>query len=203
MARRALVTPLLIAAGFCAVVQSAGAAQTFPTSPNAPNLPGLTLNGQAQTLTAQMANWAVNDSQALFSNGWNVTVNGRTGSGLSPVFKVWCPGPSACGGDAAGYVTGGSTLAANSLVLNSTGATFTGGLGTTPTHSCNAGCNVDSAAPVKVASEGSAIVGIGTWTTSGYSATSLTLSVPTTIRIPLQAGEIYHVDLVWTLSSGP
>jgi hypothetical protein len=31
----------------------------------------------------------------------------------------------------------------------------------------------------------------------------VTLSVPTTVRKPLQAGEVYHLDVVWTLISGP
>jgi hypothetical protein len=29
------------------------------------------------------------------------------------------------------------------------------------------------------------------------------LSVPTTILKPPQIGEVYHVDLVWTLTTGP
>jgi len=38
--------------------------------------------------------------------------------------------------------------------------------------------------------------------TTGFSASSLSLSTPTTLRA-LPEHQIYHVDLVWTLSSGP
>jgi hypothetical protein len=185
----------------CAFASSqAFAALSFGTAPNVPNLPGVTLNGQAQTVNAQMANWSV--SQTILALGWNVTVNGDSSAGHSAVFKVYCPGPSACGPDAVGYVSGGATMSANSLTLNSTGATFSGVGVPAPTHSCNSGCNVDTASAVKVASAAT-LVGLGTATTSGYSSTSLALAVPTTLRAPLQSGEVYRVDLVWTLSSGP
>ena len=178
---------------------SASAAVSFSTAPNAPNLPSVTLNGQAQTINATMANWGV--SQTATQSGWNVTVQGDTAAGKSAVFKVYCPNAS-CGPDPTGYVAGGTTLPANSLKLNSTGAGWTGGTGTQPTHSCGSGCNMDAAAPVKVASASTA-VGLTTWTTSGYAATSLALSAPTTIRRPPQTGEVYRVDLLWTLSTGP
>jgi hypothetical protein len=29
------------------------------------------------------------------------------------------------------------------------------------------------------------------------------VTVPTTIRTPTQPGEVYNVDLVWTLNGGP
>jgi hypothetical protein len=178
----------------------ASAAVSFSTAPNAPNLPSVTLNGQAKTLNAAMANWGV--TQTTIQSGWNVTVQGDASAGKSAVFKVYCPNAS-CGTDTGpAYVTGGSTLAANSLKLNSTGASWTTGTGTAPTHSCNAGCNVDAAAPVKVASA-STSVGLTTWSTIAYSATSLALSVPTTIRTPKQTGEVYRLDLIWTLNTGP
>jgi hypothetical protein len=141
----------------------------------------------------------------LGSPGWNVTVKGDSSAGHSPVFKVYCPGPGACGPDAVGYVTGGSTLPASSLTLNSTGALWTGGLLPVPSHTCNSGCKLDSATAVKVASEGAAPLGLslGTWTASNYAANSLSLAIPTTLRVPGQAGEVYRVDLVWTLGSGP
>ena len=97
-----------------------------------------------------MANFSVADATGSGS-GYNVTVAGDGPSG-SAVFKEYCPG-GACG--SAGYVTSGKTLAANSLTLNSTSATFSaqnGTTGTAPTHSCNSGCFVDSASPVKVIS---------------------------------------------------
>lgn len=177
----------------------ASAAVSFTTAPNAPNLASLTLNAQAQTRNATMANWAA--TQTTSQTGWNVTVIGDTTAGKSPVFKVYCPNAS-CGSDPNGYVTGGAALPSNSLQLNSTGAGWTGGSGTKPTHTCSAGCNMDSASAVKVASA-STSVGLTTWTTTGYSATSLALSAPTTIRNPPQTGEVYRLDLVWTLNTGP
>lgn len=177
----------------------ASAAVSFSTAPNAPNLPSVTLNGQAQTINGTMANWGV--TETLIQSGWNVTVQGDTAAGKSAVFKDYCPNAS-CGPDPTGYVAGGATLPANSLTLDSTGATWTGGTPPRPTHTCNSGCSLDAATPVKVASS-STVVGLSTWTTSGYGATSLALSVPTTIRRPPQTGEVYRVDLLWTLSTGP
>ena len=178
---------------------TASAAVAFSTAPNAPNLPAITLNAQARTVNATMANWGA--SQTTSATGWNLTVQGDSSAGKSAAFKVYCPNAS-CGPDPTGYVTGGATLPANSLKLNSTAAGWTGGVGTKPTHSCNAGCDMDSASAVKVASA-STSVGLTTWTTTAYSATSLALSLLTTIRTPPQTGEIYRVDLLWTLTTGP
>ena len=197
--RYALAAACLALALASAMPSAAGAAVAFSTAPNVPNLAAVTLNAQAKTVNGTMANWSA--QQTGSQTGWNVTVQGDASAGKSAVFKVYCPNAS-CGTDPAGYVAGGSTLAANSLKLTSTGAGWTGGTGTQPTHSCGAGCNVDSAAAVKIASA-STTVGLTTWTTSAYSATSLALSVPTTTRTPKQAGEVYRVDLVWTLTTGP
>ena len=54
------------------------------TAPDVPNLPALTLNGQAQTLNAQMNNYSVSDGSGSGS-GWNVTVNGDSTAGKSAV----------------------------------------------------------------------------------------------------------------------
>jgi hypothetical protein len=196
--RRGLALILVLALA-AVTPASAGATVAFSTAPDAPNLPSVTLNAQAQTVNATMANLGV--SQTSTKTGWNVTVQGDSSAGKSPVFKVYCPNAS-CGPDGNGYVTGGATLPANSLGLNSTGAGWTGGSGAQPTHTCNSGCNVDSSTAVKVASA-STSVALTTWTTTGYSATSLALSVPTTIRRPPQTGEVYRVDLLWTLNTGP
>jgi hypothetical protein len=171
----------------------------FGTSPDVPNLNGVTLNGQSQTTNSTMANFSVADATGSGS-GWNVTVAGDGPSG-SAVFKEYCPG-GACG--SAGYVTSGKTLAANSLTLNSTSASFTaqnGTTGTAPTHSCNAGCFVDSASPVKVISAATS-AGMGTYLTNGYTASSLTLATPSNTSV-LPTNEVYRVNLVWSLNSGP
>jgi hypothetical protein len=178
---------------------------TFGTAPDVPSLPGLTLNGQSQTLNAQMNSFSVADATGSGS-GWNLTVNGDGSAGKSAVFKQYCSnGGSACGSDAANsYVTAGATLAANSVTLSSTSAGFTaqnGTTGTAPTHQCGSACNVDSAAAVKIVSAASG-AGMGTYQANGYLATGLALNAPTTIK-SLPANEIYRVDLLWTLSSGP
>jgi hypothetical protein len=177
-------------------------ALAFGTAPDVPNLPGLTLNGQAQTLNAAMNNFSVVDATGSGS-GWHVSVQGDSSALHSAVFKQYCT-QALCGTDALGYVTSGSTLAADSLVLSSTGASFTalnGTTGTAPTHQCGSGCNVDSASAVNVVSAATN-AGMGTYSTASYGASSLALSAPTTVK-SLPANEVYRVDLVWTLSSGP
>jgi hypothetical protein len=183
-----------------ALAQAASATVSFSTAPNTPNFAAVTLNGQAQTKNATMGNWGVtmNGQQS----GWNVTVNGDNTSGHSAVFKQYCPNTT-CGTDSGpAYITGGQTLAASSLKLTSTGASWTGNTGTTPSHVCGSGCFMDTLSAVKIASA-STSVSTGTWSTTGYSATSLAASIPTTTRFLSQSGEVYRVDLVFTLNSGP
>jgi hypothetical protein len=172
----------------------------FDVAPDAVNLPSVTLNGQAQTTTTQMNNFAVDDTTGSGS-GWNVTSAGDGTGGKSAVLKQYCTNAGGCGADPFGYVSGGYTLPAASLKLTSTGASFTGANGTAPTFQCSAGCSLDAAAPTKVASA-AAGAGLGPWQTSGFSATSLSLSTATTLRA-LPANEIYRADLLWTLGSGP
>jgi hypothetical protein len=172
----------------------------FDVAPDAVNLPGVTLNGQAQTTTAQMSNFAVDDTTGSGS-GWNVTVAGDASGGKSPVLKRYCTQAGGCGADPLGYVTGGQTLPANSLKLSSTGASFTGANGTAPTLQCGAPCSVDSASATKIASA-AAGAGLGPWQSTGFGASSLSLSTATTLRA-LPANEVYRADLIWTLGSGP
>jgi WxL domain surface cell wall-binding len=177
----------------------------FGTAPDVPNLPALNLNGQAQTLNATMNSFSVADSTGSGS-GYNVTVVGDTAGGKSPVFKQYCSNSgSACGADASfAYVAGGQQLAANSLTLNSTGAAISaqnGSTGSGPTHQCNSGCFVDVGSATKVLSA-AANAGMGTFQTNSWTATSLALSAPTSVK-SLPTNEIYHADLVWSLNSGP
>jgi hypothetical protein len=177
----------------------------FTTVPDAPNLPALTLNGQQQTLNATMGNFGVSDSTGSGA-GWNVTVAGDNTGGKSSVFKAYCTNAGGCGAHPFGYVTGGATLAQNTLTLNSTGAGFSAQNGTTgvaPTHQCNTPCNVDTApgSPVKVISA-AAGAGMGSYLTTSYSGTSLAAITPSTTAA-LLANEVYRVDLLWTLSTGP
>jgi WxL domain surface cell wall-binding len=177
----------------------------FTTAPDVPNLPALTLNGQAQTLNATMNNFGVTDPTGSGA-GWNVSVSGDNTGGKSAVFKQYCTQAGGCGGDPFGYVSGGATLSANSITLNSTSAGFTaqnGTTGTAPTHQCNSGCFVDvaPASPVKVVSAAVG-AGMGTYATNGWTATSIAASTPSTVSA-LPANEVYRVDLLWTLGSGP
>ena len=169
----------------------------FVTAPKLPALPLVTLNAKAQTVTTTMNSFSVSDTR-FTKSGWNVTVIGQSGTGKSAVFAQYCPKVK-CGTDATGYVTGGRTLAANSLQLTSSGATFTGGTGSTPKLMCSTTCNVDSATAVKVAS---AETSESTWTAGGWSTTSLKLSTPTTLRV-LANEEVYRVNVLWTLATGP
>jgi hypothetical protein len=172
----------------------------FDVGPDAAALPAVTLNGQAQTVSAQMSNFAVDDTTGSGS-GWNMTVAGDASGGKSAVFKQYCTQAGGCGADPLGYVTGGQTLPAGSLKLSSTGASLTGANGTAPTFQCSSACSVDAAAPTKIASA-AAGAGLGPWQTTGFGASSLSLSTATTLRA-LPANEIYRTDLLWTLSSGP
>jgi hypothetical protein len=177
---------------------------TFDPAPTLPSLGTITLNGQAQNKTAQMNNFGVNDTTASPS-GWNVTVVGDSSAGKSAVFKQYCNnGVSACGSDPANsYVSGGRVLPADSLTLNSTGASWTGGTGSAPTFPCGGGaCAIDAASATKIASAANGSAGTGLWSTSGFSASSVKLSTASTLRA-LPANEIYRLDVVWSLNSGP
>jgi hypothetical protein len=177
----------------------------FTTAPDVPNLPALTLNGQAQTLNATMNAFGVDDATGSGS-GWNLTVSGDNAGGKSAVFKRYCTQAGGCGADAFGYVAGGATLAADTITLNSTSAGFTaqnGTTGTAPAHQCNSGCFVDTvpASPVKIVSAATG-AGMGTYATTGWTGTSVAALAPSTITA-LPANEVYRVDLLWTLGSGP
>jgi hypothetical protein len=64
----------------------------------------------------------------------------------------------------------------------------------------NTPCAVDSPTPSTIATESSGSL-VATWSTTGFSASSLTLSAPTTLKV-LPASEVYRVDIVWTLGTG-
>jgi hypothetical protein len=190
-----LLSGLILPAGASAV-----GSLTFATAPTLPTLPGVTLAAKSQTVNTTMTNFAISDTRGTKS-GWNIAAAGQSGVGKSAVFAQYCPNAT-CGSDPEGYVTGGQTMAAGSLRLTSTSAKFSGGTGAAPTFKCGAGCAVDAAAPVKIASAATGGAGESTWTTSGFSAASLSLSLPTTLRT-LPNTEVYRVNIIWTLASGP
>lgn len=182
-------------------------------APDIPALGAVTLTAARQDRHAQMPAWEVRDTRAA-QLGWHVTAQGDGSAGRSAVFSEYCTdgtvtngcSTAVAGGPGPGYVTGGAALAAASLRLDSTGASFTP-QGTTqnllpPQHVCSAGCALDTTAGVSVAS---AAVGaaLGTWRAEGYSATSLSLALPTTVRFIGAANKVYRLDLLWTLVSGP
>jgi len=175
---------------------------SFSTVPAMPTLSSVTLKAEAQTTSSAMTNFGVADATGSGS-GWNVTVAGQSGTKKSAVFAQYCA-KALCGSEAEGYVAGGATLPANSLTLNSTGASLAaqgGSSGTAPTLQCSASCNVDSASAVKIVSAAEK-AGMGTFLTSGWSGTSLALATPSTLKL-LPNEEVYRVNLLWTLSTGP
>ena len=195
-------TACLIAFAFALGLRTdaAQAAFEFGTAPKLPTLTGVTLNAKSQTVDTSMTNFSVTDTRGTKS-GWNVTVMGQSGTGKSAVFAQYCP-KALCGSDAEGYVASGQKMAAGSLTLNSTGAKFTSLTGTAPTLQCSTACKVDSATAVKIASAATGGAGEGTWTTTGFTTTSLALAVPTTLRA-LKNEEVYRVNILWTLTTGP
>jgi hypothetical protein len=212
-----LAAAIAVACALAALMPAAGLAATaedktqfevkagslsFSTTPAMPTLSAVTLTGAAQTTNTTMTNFGIDDATGSGS-GWNTTVAGQSGSEKSAVFAQYCP-TATCGSDTKGYVPSGATLPANSLTLNSTGASFSaqgGTTGTAPTLQCSSACNVDSATAVKIASA-AVNAGMGTWLTTGFSGTSLALSTPSTLKL-LSNGEVYRVNLLWTLGTGP
>jgi hypothetical protein len=169
------------------------------TAPTLPTLSGVTLNGQTQTTFTLWTN-AMKITSSGTNNGWNLTVNGNAAGGRSAVFKQYCPNAT-CGTDTGpGYVGGGFTLPADSLTLNTGGASWTGAA-PRPAYQCSVSpfCTIDHATATKVVSA-STSVALATWTGSGSSV--LSLATPASLR-KLQTGEVYRVDVLWTLSSGP
>jgi hypothetical protein len=193
------VTAAILLQSACLAVPQSASALAFTTAPALPALPTVALNARAQVTNAQMNNFGVSD---LLGGGWNITVAGNTAAGTSPSFAQYCPNSEGCGGDAFGYVPGGATLPADSLTLNTAGASFTTLLGGPATFSCNGTpCAIDSTTPSKIATESAGTIA-ATWTTTGFSSTSLALSTPTTLKV-LPAAEVYRLNVVWTLNTGP
>jgi hypothetical protein len=197
--RRAVSIAMAVLTFVLAASNARATSVSYSTAPSLGSLSGVTLDGKAQT-TVTLWNLNTNPfaiTSSAPNNGWNLTVQGNGGAG-SAVFKQYCPNAT-CGTDSGpGYVPGGFTLAANSLTINTSGAGWTGAA-PKPTYQCNTSCNVDSASAVKIVSASNSVA-LATWTASG--SASLSLSTPTTMH-KLQTNEVYRVNLVWTLSSGP
>jgi len=195
--------PLAALACTCAALAFAAPAMgafEFSGVPALPALAAVTINGKAQTLNATMTTFGVTDTRGTKS-GWNLTAQGQSGVGKSAVFAQYCP-KAKCGTASEGYVPSGRALAPGNLTLNSTGAKFLGGTGAAPTFPCSAGCSLNSASAVKVATAATGGAGEGTWKASGFSASSLSLAVASTM-FALPSEEVYRVNVLWTLSTGP
>ena len=104
-------------------------------------------------------------------------------------------------GSYAGCIAGALSKGEYTAGLQAAGFDPVSGVATAPTFQCSSACSLDSAAPTKVTSA-AAGAGLGPWRSTGLSATSLSLSTATTLRA-LPANEVYRVDLLWTLGSGP
>jgi hypothetical protein len=199
--RRARAAVAVVAAAMALLAPETAFALGFGAAPALPTLTTVKLNATAQTTTTTATGFSVKEATGEKS-GWNTTVAGQSGSGKSAVFAQYCPEAAGCSGDALGYVAGGRTLPAGSLILSSTGASFSGGTGTAPTLLCGSGCAVDAAKAEKIASYAAGGAGAATWTASGFAAASLKLATPSTVRV-LKAAEVYRVNILWTLSTGP
>ena len=181
----------------------------FTTSPTLPLLPSVVLNGEPQTTTTTMSNFTVDDARGGAGAGWNVTVASlpTVGTTVSETFKEYCNSASPCGPNAAGrYVSGGRELPANSLTLKKTTASVTalpGGTGSAPTLECASECHVDHSTAEKVVTAAAGGAGKGGWQATGFSAASLSLATPMSLYVLPNANEVYRVDIVWTLNSGP
>ena len=170
----------------------------FSEAPALPTLGGVTINGEAQTTNSTMTNFKVRDLTGSGS-GWHVSVSGHEGAGLRSKFTQYCP-EAACG--TVGYVGGGHELAANSLALNSTGASFEPS-SNAPTFECGSGCYLDTGNETANKIVSAAVnKGMGNYKAKGWSGESLQLSTPAELYA-LPAHEVYRVDILWTLSSGP
>ena len=198
MSRTVKVGAVVIATLALTAGSSMATTVAITTAPTLPTLSNVTLNGRAQTTTTPWSTAFAMTSSGT-NNGWNLSVNGNSAAGKSAVFKEYCPNTTCGTHSGPGYVAGGFTLPAGSLTWNTTGAGWTS-TGIRPAYQCNStACPIDNATATKVVSA-SRFASLATWTSSGSS--TLSLSTPASLR-KLQTGEVYRVDVVWTLSSGP
>jgi hypothetical protein len=189
---------------------TAGALE-FTTAPALPaSLTGVTLNGEAQNTHTNMTNFKVKDARGT-GVGWHVSVSSAktVGTTVSEKFKQYCESGSACTSSLAHAYASVSPkeLEANSLTLNSTGATFTPSDANVPTYTveCNAGCTIDTpeGSPHKVVSA-LANKGMGTYQTAFENTEPHGLMLATPMNLAtLNANEVYRVDVVWTLATLP
>jgi hypothetical protein len=173
-----------------------------------PGIPSATPLGRSdrpQPVRTRLAPYGVIDASGS-GGGWNITVSGEEGREQSPVLAQYCPSASCGRHRGPGYVPDGITLPTNSLTLDSSGARFRGkdgGSGDSPANTCGQGCFIDTPSrwPSKIA-VAHAGTGMGAFEASGFSASSVRLVEPSSPE-PLPKGEIYRVDVSWSLNTGP
>ena len=131
-----------------------------------------------------------------------MTVASVSGGANSSVFKQYCPNAT-CGTDTGpGYVHRRLHAARRLADARHGRRPASPDPGATkPAFQCGVSpfCNVDTTTATKIVSA-STSSSLTTWTSSGNSILSLT--TPANLH-KLQTNEVYRVNLVWTLNSGP
>lgn len=145
------------------------------TAPSVGNFTGITLNGTAQTTSASVGTFSVDDPTGS-GNGWKVTAQATQLKEYST----------------AGYVTNGKALPPSSLSLSA--PTVTAAAGTTSTAPTTTGGVLDAGGAVKIATA-ALETGMGKY---DFSATTMTLSVPSDAF-----ARTYRSDVTVTLASAP
>ena len=189
----------VVAALALTAAQSMATTLALTTAPTLPTLTGVTLNGQSQNTLTTWSN-AMKITSSGTNTGWNLTVNSASGVGKSAVFKQYCPNTT-CGTDTAPDMSPADLrFPADSLTLNS-GAELAG----RPRHP-GRHISAASARSARSTDYGDKVVSASTtWrsaTWTGRVRPMLSLATPASLR-KLQTGEVYRVNVVWTLSSGP
>lgn len=153
-----------------------------------PDFPGTKLNGAAQPVTATMPGFSVSDARGA-GFGWNVTVQATQ-------FAEWDPTLDADGDGVAegGYVSGGKTLALNSLKLPTPSVAADGT--TSPPPSVMTGPHrIDTTGAVKIASAA---------TDTGMGKYNFSVADPLELTLPANAyAKAYRSSVTLSVVSGP
>lgn len=173
---RRVILCLAFAGGLTAAVTPAGAQLTI-TNPAVENFPGVTLDGSAQTVSASLAGFSVDDARGT-GEGWRVMVQATQ-------FAEH---------DGTGYVTGGKTLPTSSLRMPAPMVTANGTSSPPPTIEPGAPWAIDVAAAVKIASA-AVDTGMGRY---DFGSVSLSLTVPASAY-----AKTYRSDVTVSVVSGP
>lgn len=150
-------------------------------TPTVGNFTPVTLDGTAKTTPATLGTFEVNDARGTGA-GWNVTVSATR-------FAEW---DSTLNAGVGGYVTGGKTLAVNSLSMAAPTVAADGTTSTAPSLTTGP-YTIDNGA-VKTASAATD-TGMGKF---DFSSTTLTLSIPASAY-----AKTYRSDVTVSLVTGP